>query len=56
MQHIKLMLVNKTISEDDLELFLITDSVEEAVDLIKKCITRFGLSHKKPNALGQLAD
>jgi uncharacterized protein (TIGR00730 family) len=56
MQHINLMLVNKTISEDDLELFLITDSVEEAVDLIKKCITRFGLSHKKANPLDQLAN
>jgi predicted Rossmann-fold nucleotide-binding protein len=56
MQHINLMLVNKTISEDDLELFLITDSVEEAVDLIKKCITRFGLSHKKANPLDRLAN
>jgi uncharacterized protein (TIGR00730 family) len=56
MQHIDLMLKNKTISEDDLELFLVTDSIEEAVDLIRKSISRFGLSHKKAIPLSQLAN
>jgi hypothetical protein len=45
------MLASKTISEKDLELFLVTDSVEEAVGLIKKSIEKFGLSHEKPHPL-----
>ncbi len=54
--HIEKMRSNKTISEDDLELFLITDSVEEAVELIKKTIDRFGLTHRKAIPLSQLAN
>jgi hypothetical protein len=37
----------KTISEEDLQLFLVTDSIEEAVRHIKDCIQRFGLTHVK---------
>jgi predicted Rossmann-fold nucleotide-binding protein len=50
------MLANKTISEKDLELFLVTDSVEEAVAMIKKSIERFGLSHEKPHPLRWLLE
>ena len=35
-EHIEKMRVMKTISEEDLELFLVTDSIEEATALIKK--------------------
>jgi uncharacterized protein (TIGR00730 family) len=55
-QHIEKMLANKTISEKDLELFLVTDSVEEAVAMIKKSIERFGLSHEKPHPLRWLLE
>ena len=43
----------KTISEEDLELFLVTDSIKEAVALIKTCILKYGLtfSTKKPSWL-----
>jgi hypothetical protein len=41
----------KTISESDLDLFLVTDSVEEAVGHIQNSIARFGLTHKKPHPL-----
>jgi uncharacterized protein (TIGR00730 family) len=56
MQHIERMLASKTISEKDLELFLVTDSVEEAIALIKKSIERFGLSHEKPHPLRWLLE
>ncbi len=47
-QHIRLMMLNGTISENDLHLFLITDSVDEALELIKeKCIKGYGLTPKK---------
>lgn len=50
-EHIEKMRVMKTISEEDLELFLVTDSIEEATALIKKCIRTYGLTHlsKKPS-------
>jgi uncharacterized protein (TIGR00730 family) len=44
-EHIEKMRVMKTISEEDLELFLVTDSIEEATALIKKCIRTYGLTH-----------
>ena len=50
-QHIDKMLERKTISEEDLELFLVTDSIEDAVALIKKSIDQFGLTHEKPHPL-----
>jgi predicted Rossmann-fold nucleotide-binding protein len=56
MQHIDRMLASKTISEKDLELFLVTDDVHEAISLIKKSIARFGLSHEKPHPLKWLLD
>jgi uncharacterized protein (TIGR00730 family) len=55
-QHIERMLASKTISEKDLELFLVTDSVEEAIALIKKSIEKFGLSHEKPHPLRWLLE
>lgn len=56
MQHIERMLASKTISEKDLELFLVTDSVDEAIALIRKSIERFGLSHEKPHPLRWLLE
>ncbi|MEY3945551.1 MAG: hypothetical protein RJB03_257, partial [Bacteroidota bacterium] len=38
LDYIEKMRQLKTISEEDLELFLVTDSIEEGIDLIKKCI------------------
>jgi predicted Rossmann-fold nucleotide-binding protein len=37
-----------TISEEDQELFLFTDSVDEAVAYIKKGIKKFKLQTEKP--------
>jgi predicted Rossmann-fold nucleotide-binding protein len=47
LQHIEKMLQEKTISPQDLDLFLVTDSIEDAVAHIKSCIQRFGLTHEK---------
>ena len=45
--HIELMKTKGAISENDLRLFLITDSVQNAVDLIKeRCIKHYGLAPK----------
>jgi len=42
--HIKLMNKNATISTEDTRLFMVTDSIEEAVDLIiEKSIKQYGL-------------
>ncbi len=46
-EHIEKMKQVKTISEEDLQLFLVTDSIEEGVQHIKACIQRFGLTHVK---------
>lgn len=46
LRHIDKMLEAKTISPGDLDLFLVTDSIEEAVTHIKTCIQRFGLKHE----------
>jgi uncharacterized protein (TIGR00730 family) len=56
MEHIHKMLELKTISPEDLELFLFTDSVDEAIALIKESIDRFGLSHEKPHPLKWLRE
>lgn len=50
LDYIEKMRQLKTISEEDLELFLVTDSIDEGIDLIKKCIEKFGLTPiaKKP--------
>jgi uncharacterized protein (TIGR00730 family) len=47
-EHIELMKLKSTISPEDLELCLFTDSVDEAVKHIESSITRFGLKHEKP--------
>ena len=46
--HIELMRKSGTISEQDKELFLFTDSIEEAVDYIKVSIEKFNLEQEKP--------
>ena len=45
--HIERMRREKTISEEDLRLFLITDSVDEAVALIRETIAKHGLRYEK---------
>jgi hypothetical protein len=46
--HVLKMEREKTISPDDVRLFLYTDSVEEAIEHIKKyAIEGFGLKHKR---------
>jgi uncharacterized protein (TIGR00730 family) len=45
LEHIDKMKQTAAISESDAKLFLITDSVDEAVELIKeRCIKQYGLS------------
>ena len=41
--HIEKMRQLKTISESDLQLFLVTDSIDEAVDRIRQVINKYGL-------------
>jgi predicted Rossmann-fold nucleotide-binding protein len=41
--HIEKMRQLKTISESDLQLFLVTDSIDEAVDRIRQVINQYGL-------------
>ena len=48
LEHIEQMRLRKTISEEDLSLFLVTDSVDEAVHHIEKSIQKFGLTPIKP--------
>jgi uncharacterized protein (TIGR00730 family) len=46
-EHFNLMIDKKTISTDDLKLFLVTDSVEEVIELLERTILRFSLTYKK---------
>lgn len=49
LEHIKKMAIERTINEDDLQLILFTDSVNDAVEHIKKCtIIPFNLKLNKP--------
>jgi hypothetical protein len=48
LEHIDKMLSWGTISPDDLKLFLVTDSIEEAVQHIREHISEFGLTHEQP--------
>lgn len=49
LEHIKKMVLERTINEDDLQLILFTDSVKDAVEHIKKCtIIPFNLKLNKP--------
>ena len=45
--HIEKMRQLKTISENDLQLFLVTDSIDEAVELLRNTIRKFGLTQTK---------
>jgi len=46
-EHLEKMRQLKTISETDLQLFLVTDSIDEAVELLRKTIKKFGLTQAK---------
>lgn len=46
-QHLDLMAGQKTIDRADLDLFLITDSVEEAMNHINRVVTQFNLKAKR---------
>ena len=46
-EHFNLMIDKKTISTDDLKLFLVTDSVEEVIELLERTVLRFSLTYKK---------
>lgn len=56
LEHIELMKQKKTISPQDLELILVTDSIEEAIQFIKdQSIARYGLvPQRKVSPLGWL--
>ena len=48
-EHNEKMLKKGTVSQDDLNLYLVTDSIEEAIEYIKeKSIIAFGLKYMKP--------
>jgi uncharacterized protein (TIGR00730 family) len=51
LEHIERMKEQKTISPEDLSLFLVTDSIEEAIIHIQKSINKFGLKPAKPRPL-----
>jgi uncharacterized protein (TIGR00730 family) len=51
LEHIDRMKERKTISEADLSLFLVTDSIEEAIGHIRHSIKRFGLKPYKPSPI-----
>ena len=51
LEHIERMKEQKTISPEDLSLFLVTDSIEEAIVHIQKSIHKFGLTPVKPHPL-----
>ena len=49
LEHIDKMKANGTISDDDNRFYLVTDSVDEAVDYIQQnTIKQFNLKHKQP--------
>ncbi len=48
LQHVENMKANGTIGADDTQLYLITDSVDEAVAYIKNSITKFKLAPEQP--------
>ena len=48
-EHNEKMLQDGTVSEDDLSLYIITDSIDEAIEYIRqKSIMAFGLKYMKP--------
>ncbi|WP_336516001.1 TIGR00730 family Rossman fold protein [Pollutibacter soli] len=49
LEYIKFMMDAKTISPEDLNLFLVTDSIEEAVAHIELTIKKYGLQVAKPH-------
>lgn len=48
LEHIERMKERNTISPDDMSLFLVTDSIEEAIGHISHSIKRFGLKPDQP--------
>jgi uncharacterized protein (TIGR00730 family) len=56
LEHIEQMKERKTISPQDLSLFLITDSIDEAVTHIQKSIRKFNLQPAKPHPLKWLLE
>jgi predicted Rossmann-fold nucleotide-binding protein len=51
LEHIERMKERKTISPDDMSLFLVTDSINEAIEHIRHSISRFGLKPYKPKPI-----
>ena len=47
-EHIELMRKSGTISDQDKQLFLLTDSIDEAVEYIKISVEKFNLQPEKP--------
>ena len=56
LEHIEQMKDRKTISTQDLSLFLVTDSIDEAVTHIQKSIRKFNLQPAKPHPLRWLLE
>nr|WP_294907183.1 TIGR00730 family Rossman fold protein [uncultured Lacibacter sp.] len=55
MEHVALMKQRGTISEDDDQLFIVTDSVEEAIEVLReRSIKRFDLRPEKPKPFAWL--
>jgi uncharacterized protein (TIGR00730 family) len=56
LEHIEQMKIRKTISPEDLSLFLVTDSIDEAVTHIQNSIRKFNLQPAKPHPLRWLLE
>lgn len=56
LEHIERMKERQTISATDLELFLVTDSIEEAIEHIRHSIRKFGLKPEKPRPIRWLGE
>ena len=55
-EHIERMKERRTISPEDMDLFLVTDSIDEALAHIRKSIERFGLKPYKPRPIRVLLE
>jgi uncharacterized protein (TIGR00730 family) len=56
LEHIERMKERKTISASDLDLFLVTDSITEAISHIQHSIRKFGLTPEKPTPIRWLGE
>jgi hypothetical protein len=56
LEHIERMKERSTISAEDLDLFLVTDSIEEAIEHIRHSIHKFALKKREPRPIPWLGE